>query len=186
MTSDLIPMERIAKAILNIRGQRAILDSDLAALYGVSTKVLNQAVKRNIERFPPDFMFSLTPTEKTEVVTNCDHLSRLRFSPTLPNAFTEHGATPPRIPRTSRGMSDRFSPYRFPESAFLNRPTSTSPATATVSPLQGPVANGRWCELESCASCRTGDFGPCHSNEKRVFQLSRGRADSVMNFARFH
>ena len=92
MTSDLIPMERIAKAILNIRGQRAILDSDLAALYGVSTKVLNQAVKRNIERFPPDFMFSLTPAEKTEVVTNCDHLSRLRFSPTLPNAFTEHGA----------------------------------------------------------------------------------------------
>jgi hypothetical protein len=92
MTGDLIPMERILKAILNIRGQRAILDADLAALYGVSTKVLNQAVKRNIERFPPDFMFSLTPTEKAEVVTNCDHLSRLRFSPALPNAFTEHGA----------------------------------------------------------------------------------------------
>ena len=92
MTGDLIPIERILKAILNIRGQRAILDADLAALYGVSTKVLNQAVKRNIERFPPDFMFSLTPTEKAEVVTNCDHLSRLRFSPSLPNAFTEHGA----------------------------------------------------------------------------------------------
>ena len=92
MTGDLIPMERILKAILNIRGQRATLDADLAALYGVSTKVLNQAVKRNIERFPSDFMFSLTPTEKTEVVTNCDHLSRLRFSPTLPNAYTEHGA----------------------------------------------------------------------------------------------
>jgi hypothetical protein len=92
MTGDLIPTERILNAILNIRGQRAILDADLAALYGVSTKVLNQAVKRNIERFPPDFMFSLTPTEKAEVVTNCDHLSRLRFSPSLPNAFTEHGA----------------------------------------------------------------------------------------------
>jgi len=92
MTGDLIPMERILKAILNIRGQRAILDADLAALYGVSTKVLNQAVKRNIERFPPDFMFSLTPTEKAEVVTICDHLSRLRFSPALPNAFTEYGA----------------------------------------------------------------------------------------------
>lgn len=92
MTSDLIPMERILKAILNIRGQRAMLDADLAELYDVSTKVLNQAVKRNIERFPPDFMFSLTPTEKAEVVTNCDHLSRLRFSPALPNVFTEHGA----------------------------------------------------------------------------------------------
>lgn len=66
MTGDLIPMERILKAILNIRGQRAILDADLAALYGVSTKVLNQAVKRNIERFPPDFMFSLTPTENVK------------------------------------------------------------------------------------------------------------------------
>ena len=92
MTSDLIPMERILKSILNIRGQRVMLDADLAELYGVPTKVLNQAVKRNIERFPPDFMFSLTPIEKTEVVTNCDHLARLRFSPALPNAFTEHGA----------------------------------------------------------------------------------------------
>ncbi len=92
MIGDLIPMERILKAILNIRGQRAILDADLAALYGVSTKVLNQAVRRNIERFPPDFMFILTPTEKAEVVTICDHLSRLRFSSSLPNAFTEHGA----------------------------------------------------------------------------------------------
>jgi hypothetical protein len=92
MTSDLIPTERILKTILNIRGLRTILDADLAALYGVSTKVLNQAVKRNIERFPSDFMFSLTPIEKAEVVTNCDHLSRLRFSPVLPIAFTEHGA----------------------------------------------------------------------------------------------
>jgi hypothetical protein len=52
---------------------------------------LNQAVKRNKDRFPGDFMFQLTPEEKLEVVTNCDHLSRLRFSPVLPYAFTEHG-----------------------------------------------------------------------------------------------
>jgi len=86
MTSDLIPMERILRSILNIRGQRVMLDADLAELYGVPTKVLNQAVKRNIERFPPDFMFSLTPIERTEVVTNCDHLLRLCFSTVLPNA----------------------------------------------------------------------------------------------------
>ena len=92
MTGDLTPMERILRAILNIRGQRVMLDADLAMLYGVTTKALNQAVKRNIERFPPDFMFSLTPDEKNEVVTNCDHLEKLRFSPALPNAFTEHGA----------------------------------------------------------------------------------------------
>jgi hypothetical protein len=69
-----------------------MLDSDLAGLYGVETKVLNQAVKRNIVRFPADFMFQLTKEEKDEVVTNCDHLSKLKFSPSLPYAFTEHGA----------------------------------------------------------------------------------------------
>jgi hypothetical protein len=63
-----------------------------AAIYGAPTKSLNQAVKRNLGRFPPDFMFQLTAREKTEVVTNCDHLARLKFSPHLPYAFTEHGA----------------------------------------------------------------------------------------------
>jgi hypothetical protein len=62
------------------------------ALYGVATKALNQAVKRNRERFPADFLFPLNAQEKQEVVTNCDHLARLRFSPQLPYAFTEHGA----------------------------------------------------------------------------------------------
>ena len=78
--------------ILQIRGHRVILDSDLASLYGVPTKVFNQAIKRNVARFPPDFMFQLTDDEKIEVVTNCDHLQRLKFSATLPYAFTEHGA----------------------------------------------------------------------------------------------
>jgi hypothetical protein len=78
--------------ILTIRDQKVILDLDLAELYGVPTKALNQAIKRNTERFPPDFMFQLTEAEKSEVVTNCDHLSRLKFSRTRPFAFTEHGA----------------------------------------------------------------------------------------------
>lgn len=69
-----------------------MLDADLALLYGVPTKALNQAVKRNPERFPEDFMFRLTAGEKAEVVTHCDHLQRLKFSPALPFAFTEHGA----------------------------------------------------------------------------------------------
>src|SRR3989304_4000635 len=89
---SLVPMERIERAIFVIRRQKVMLDADLAELYGVLTKVLNQAVKRNIERFPLDFMFQLTKDEKDEVVTNCDHLKRLKFSPTLPHAFTEHGA----------------------------------------------------------------------------------------------
>jgi len=90
-TSSIIPIERIHKSILLIRRHKVILDRDLAVLYGVETKVLNQAVKRNIARFPADFMFQLTKEEKEQVVTNCDHLSSLKFSPALPYAFTEQG-----------------------------------------------------------------------------------------------
>lgn len=59
---------------------------------GAPTKALNQAVKHNSERFPDEFMFQLSQAEKDEVVTNCDHLAKLKFSKTLPYAFTEHGA----------------------------------------------------------------------------------------------
>jgi len=89
---SLIPMERIERTILLIRGEKVMLDLDLAGIYGVTTKVLNQAVKRNASRFPADFMFQLTEMEKSEVVTNCDHLARLKFSPHLPYVFSEHGA----------------------------------------------------------------------------------------------
>jgi hypothetical protein len=76
--TSLIPMERIERAILSIRGEKVMLDSDLAELNGVETKRLNEQVRRNPGRFPPDFMFQLTETEKSEVVANCDHLARLR------------------------------------------------------------------------------------------------------------
>lgn len=94
MTNEqsVIPLENVEQSILLIRGEKVMLDADLAVIYGVPTKALNQAVKRNIDRFPDDFMFQLTKHEKEEVVTNCDHLKRLKFSPTLPHAFTEHGA----------------------------------------------------------------------------------------------
>ncbi len=82
----------IEPLIINLRGQRVILDSDLAQVYGVPTKRLNEQVKRNAERFPEDFIFRLTVTEKAEVVANCDHLQNLKFSSQLPAAFTEHGA----------------------------------------------------------------------------------------------
>jgi hypothetical protein len=88
----IVLVDRIEPCIVMIRGQRVMVDADLAALYGTTTKALNQAVKRNQERFPSDFRFELTAAEKQEVVTNCDHLARLKFSRTLPSAFTEHGA----------------------------------------------------------------------------------------------
>ena len=93
MTSSLVPQTAaIALKILLLRGQRVMLDADIAALFGVTTKQLNQQVKRQRDRFPTDFMFRLTPSERAEVITNCDHLQRLKFSSVLPLAFTEHGA----------------------------------------------------------------------------------------------
>jgi phage regulator Rha-like protein len=91
MNKTLVPVERVQKAILFIRAEKVILDADLAALYGVSTKRLNEQIKRNRARFPDDFMFQLSGEEKADVVANCDHLKRLKFSSKLPYAFTEHG-----------------------------------------------------------------------------------------------
>ena len=85
-------LPRIEGRIQVLRGLRVMIDADLASLYGVPTKVLNQAVKRNAGRFPTDFMFQLDAAEKLEVVTNCDHLAKLKFSRSLPFAFTEYGA----------------------------------------------------------------------------------------------
>ena len=82
----------VEQRIVVMRGQRVMIDADLAELYGVTTKRLNEQIKRNQQRFRADFMFQLTADEKAEVVANCDHLARLKFSRTLPYAFTEHGA----------------------------------------------------------------------------------------------
>lgn len=82
----------IQQRILLIRGEKVIIDADLADIYGVTTKALNQAISRNSERFPPDFMFRLTDEEKKKVITICDHLVKLKYSPVTPRAFTEHGA----------------------------------------------------------------------------------------------
>jgi len=87
-----VTVHRIEPRIQLVRGVKVIIDADLAELYGVPTKRLNEQVKRNIERFPPDFLFQLTAAEKAEVVANCDHLAKLKYSKTLPYAFTEHGA----------------------------------------------------------------------------------------------
>ncbi|MBR4264854.1 MAG: ORF6N domain-containing protein [Bacteroidales bacterium] len=91
MQSNELQTINIENKILVIRGQQVMLDRDLAELYGVETKRLNEQVKRNKERFPEDFMFVLNRTEKDEVVANCDHLHVLKFSPSLPYAFTEQG-----------------------------------------------------------------------------------------------
>lgn len=89
---EIIPIEAIKSKILIIREQRVMLDRDLAELYGVETKYLNRQVKRNIQRFPDEFMFQLTLDEKNELVTNLHRFKTLKHSTSLPFAFTEHGA----------------------------------------------------------------------------------------------
>ncbi|CAD7840678.1 MAG: hypothetical protein [Olavius algarvensis Delta 4 endosymbiont] len=88
----IIPIGRIEKRILLIRGEKVVVDADLAQFYRVPTKRLNEQLKRNKARFPKDFMFQLTADEKTELVANCDHLNNLKYSKSLPFVFSEHGA----------------------------------------------------------------------------------------------
>ncbi len=90
-SQEIIQVGKIEQRILLIRGEKVVIDSDLAEFYGVPTKRLNEQVKRNRDRFPEDFIFQLTENEKSEVVANCDHLAKLKFSRSLPYAFTEHG-----------------------------------------------------------------------------------------------
>jgi hypothetical protein len=79
--------------IFHIRGFKVMIDADLAVLYDVPTKRLKEQVKRNIERFPEDFMFELTKNEKDELVANCDRLINLKHSSINPLAFTEQGVS---------------------------------------------------------------------------------------------
>ena len=81
----------IEKLIVTVRGEQVLIDQDIARIYGVTTKRLNEQTKRNIARFPSSFRFELTKDEVNEVVANCDHLQSLKFRPTLPFAFTEQG-----------------------------------------------------------------------------------------------
>lgn len=101
--------EALQQRILVLRGERVMIDSDLAELYGVTTKRFNEQVKRNLERFPVGFMFQLTAEEKAEVVAKCDHLARLKFSPhrnTLSTlvATIRQMATPPTTPSRQIGF----------------------------------------------------------------------------------
>jgi hypothetical protein len=88
---QLATYDNVKNKIIEIRHNKIILDSDVAVLYGVETKHINQAVKNNPERFPEGFIMELTEQEKAEVVKNFDHLHKLKFSRVLPKAFTERG-----------------------------------------------------------------------------------------------
>ena len=86
-----VAIDVIRSRIFTIRGVQVMLAPDLADLYQVETRIFNQAVKRNLKRFPGNFRFQLNKAELEEVITNCDNPDRLRFAPQLPFAFTEQG-----------------------------------------------------------------------------------------------
>ena len=88
---EIIKYEQVKDCIITLRGQQVMLDSDVARLYGVETKRVNEAVKNNPEKFPEGFLIPLNLKEKQEVVENFDHLKSLKFSPVTPTAFTESG-----------------------------------------------------------------------------------------------
>jgi len=87
----LVVQGEISSKILTLRGQEVMVDRDLAKLYGVPTKRLNEQVKRNLARFPRDFMFQLDEKEKNELVAKCDHLDSMKHSTVNPYVFTEQG-----------------------------------------------------------------------------------------------
>lgn len=91
MNTNIVNFNSVEDKIIVLRGQNVLLDSDVAKLYGVETKRINEAVKNNPEKFPKSYILEMTDDEKREVVENFDHLEKLKYSPTLPKAFTEKG-----------------------------------------------------------------------------------------------
>lgn len=91
MKNDIITTNDVESKVISIRGQHVLLDRDVAELYGVETKHINQAVKNNLDKFPEGYLFELDEIEKSEVVKNFDRLKALKFSSVTPTAFTERG-----------------------------------------------------------------------------------------------
>ncbi|GHT22855.1 hypothetical protein FACS189430_05250 [Bacteroidia bacterium] len=89
--SNIVKFSEVESKVITLRDKKVILDSDVAVLYGVEVKRVNEAVKNNPDKFPDGYVFELYNAEKEEVVENFDHLSKLKFSSTLPKAFTEKG-----------------------------------------------------------------------------------------------
>src|SRR5438067_6303873 len=119
---SIIPLERIERTILLIRGERVIVDADLAVLYGVSTKALNQAVKRNGQRFPSDFMFRLTIEEwravRSQSVTASS--SRRNWSQIVTSSSKHRGAVYEPYAFTEQGVAMLSSVLRSPRAVEVN------------------------------------------------------------------
>ncbi len=116
---ELIRLNDVNSKIITLRNEKVILDSHVAALYGVQTMRINEAVKNNPDKFPPGYIFELTPREKSEVIEIFDNPAQIKLSPTLPKAFTERGlymlATilkSPQATQTTLAIVDTFTQIR--------------------------------------------------------------------------
>jgi len=128
---SIVKIEDIETHIISIRGENTLLDADVATMYGVATKEVNQAVANNPDKFPQGYVMELTLEEKQRVVKNFDHLVKLKFSPHLPKAFTEKGlymlATilkSPQAVQTTLAIIETFTKIRH-LSRTLNQLTET-------------------------------------------------------------
>lgn len=145
-TTSSIPPERVEQVILLIRGQRVMLDRDLAALYGVETKNLNKAVRRNLDRFPADFMFQLTPDEAQACAASrfqFGTLKRGQHFKYLPRVFTQEGVAmlSSVLRRLDRGPAAvrtwNSSAVKLHQWGKESHPTRHAQAKTTVCPLYG-------------------------------------------------
>ena len=109
----------IEDRIFTVRGIQVMIDRDLANLYQVETKVLNQAVKRNINRFPEAFRFHITTSEKIELVTKCDRLESLKHSSTNPYVFTEQGVLGRDVKTIGKHINNVFNEGELDEKATV-------------------------------------------------------------------
>ena len=88
---NVINFKSLESKLIRYKDEFVLVDSDVAELYGVKTREINQAVSNNLDKFPQGYIIELTEDEKQEVIKNFDHLSKLKFSPHLPKIFTEKG-----------------------------------------------------------------------------------------------
>lgn len=115
-----VPLHRLQGMIFTVRGLQVMIDRDLADVYGVENKRLNEQVKRNIERFPTTFRFQLTDAERDELVANCDRFASLKHATSNPYAFTEQGVSMEKRQITFESKTAETSTH-FAESARLEQ-----------------------------------------------------------------
>lgn len=124
---QIVTYDQVKEKVITIRNQLVILDSDVALLYGVTAKVVNQAVSRNVDKFPQGYILELDNNEKNELVTNCDRFNKLKHSTVAPKAFTEKGlymlATILKSPvaiKTTIAIIDAFAELKALTNAIYN------------------------------------------------------------------